>query len=38
MTKWGRDIPQHLRHLADHAGAPARQEATTLVAAMDTPA
>jgi len=33
MKKWGREIPQHLQHLADAAGDPARQEAASLVAA-----
>ena len=33
MKKWGRAIPEHLQHLADAAGDPARQEAASLVAA-----
>ena len=32
MTKWGRDIPAHLSHLAQAAQSPARQEAAALVA------
>ena len=32
MKKWGRDIPQHLAHLAQAAESPARQEAASLVA------
>lgn len=32
MTKWGRPIPEHLSHLAQAAGDPARQEAASLVA------
>jgi lipoyl synthase len=35
MRKWGREIPDHLRQLADAAEAPARQEAAALVAALD---
>jgi lipoyl synthase len=33
MRKWGRPIPQHLQHLAEAAGDPARQEAASLLAA-----
>jgi lipoyl synthase len=33
MRKWGRPIPEHLQHLADAAGDPARQEAASLLAA-----
>jgi lipoic acid synthetase len=33
MRKWGREIPEHLQHLAEAAGDPARQEAASLVAA-----
>ena len=32
-SKWGRDIPEHLQHLAEAAGDPARQEASSLLAA-----
>jgi lipoic acid synthetase len=32
MRRWGRPIPEHLAHLADAAGDPARQEASSLVA------
>ena len=32
MGKWGREIPEHLSHLAEAAEAPARQEAASLVA------
>jgi lipoic acid synthetase len=32
MRKWGREIPDHLAHLAEAAEAPARQEAASLVA------
>jgi len=32
MAKWGRPIPAHLRHLAEAAETPARQEAASLVA------
>ena len=37
MTKWGRPIPEHLRHLAAAANSPARQEAAALVARAATP-
>jgi lipoate synthase len=33
MMKWGREIPEHLQHLAAAAGDPARQEAASLIAA-----
>jgi lipoic acid synthetase len=32
MRKWGREIPDHLSHLAAAAESPARQEAAALVA------
>jgi lipoic acid synthetase len=32
MRKWGREIPEHLAHLAEAAQSPARQEAAALVA------
>jgi len=32
MQRWGRPIPEHLSHLADATGDPARQEAASLVA------
>jgi lipoic acid synthetase len=32
MAKWGRPLPEHLSHLGDGAGEPARQEAASLVA------
>jgi lipoic acid synthetase len=32
MGRWGRPIPEHLAHLAEAAGDPARQEAASLVA------
>ena len=32
MRRWGRQIPQHLAHLAEKAEQPARQEAASLVA------
>ena len=32
MGRWGRPIPEHLAHLAEKAGQPARQEAASLVA------
>ncbi|HEX2704733.1 MAG TPA: lipoyl synthase, partial [Candidatus Lustribacter sp.] len=32
MRRWGRAIPDQLRHLAEAAGSPARQEAAALVA------
>ncbi|GAA1747902.1 lipoyl synthase [Nostocoides vanveenii] len=32
MTKWGRVIPAHLTHLAEGLDAPARQEASALLA------
>jgi lipoic acid synthetase len=38
MKKWGREIPAHLQHLADAAGDPARQEASSLVAAAEAKA
>jgi lipoic acid synthetase len=38
MKKRGREIPAHLQHLADAAGDPARQEASSLVAAAEAKA
>ena len=37
MRRWGRDVPEHLSHLAQQAEAdvPARQEAASLVAAEE---
>jgi len=32
IRRWGRQIPQHLAHLAEKAEQPARQEAASLVA------
>jgi lipoic acid synthetase len=32
MRRWGRQIPEHLAHLAEKAEQPARQEAASLVA------
>jgi lipoic acid synthetase len=32
MGRWGRPIPEHLAHLGQAAGDPARQEAAALVA------
>ncbi|HOA01487.1 MAG TPA: lipoyl synthase [Dermatophilaceae bacterium] len=34
MARWGRPVPEHLAHLAEAAGAPARQEAVAVVAAF----
>ena len=34
MARWGRPVPEHLAHLAEAAGAPARQEAAAVVAAF----
>ena len=31
MRRWGRDIPERLRHLAEAAASPARQEASALL-------
>jgi lipoic acid synthetase len=38
MRKWGREIPEHLQHLAQAASDPARQEAAAIVAARATTA
>ncbi len=35
MIRWGRPIPEHLAHLAQEGAAPARQEATTLLARVN---